>query len=263
MDKGSGRALNEAGPEIIASATGGEHHHGRLVEGAHLVGNGEAVDIREHDVEQDDIGLQVHRRPKTSGTVGCLAHDENLLRLEQESGGMAELDMVVDDQDGHRHALMVPRCRGDHHQGKSLNEIEPGWVDRRANCLHPHEPAPGAAGAGQMGTGGWVPKTGMPLMRPTGPSVRVRSSRGTGPRRRPERHYSHERHPTRIARLTAASALVLDLGALGVGPALADDASPDTIGRGSGIRSVEDGAGAEWYLSADDEATTNGAIQSI
>jgi len=82
---------------------------------------------------------------------------------------------------------------------------------------------------------------------------------------------------TRIARLTAASALALALGAGAAGPALAsyqswagsvppassvtfaaeDGASTDGVGRGSGINSVEDGA------TTDGDASTNGQIQSI
>ena len=76
---------------------------------------------------------------------------------------------------------------------------------------------------------------------------------------------------TRIARLTAASALVLAMGAGAAGPALAtgtwagsvpnsatvavdDGASPETIGRGGGIRSVEDGAGTDALILAGDFA---------
>jgi len=74
---------------------------------------------------------------------------------------------------------------------------------------------------------------------------------------------------TRIARLTAASALALALGASGAGPASAsysswagsvppdssvtfaadDDASPDGIGRGSGVNSA---------VPADDDASPDG-----
>jgi hypothetical protein len=43
---------------------------------------------------------------------------------------------------------------------------------------------------------------------------------------------------TRIARMTVASALAVGLGALGAGPALADEASPDGVGRVGGIKSV-------------------------
>ena len=89
---------------------------------------------------------------------------------------------------------------------------------------------------------------------------------------------------TRIARLTAASVLVLGLGALGAGPALAGDANPDGVGRGGGVSSViiladdaspdviiladdvssvEDGAGAEWYLSEGGDTTTNGRMEAI
>ena len=82
---------------------------------------------------------------------------------------------------------------------------------------------------------------------------------------------------TRIARLTAASALALTLGASGAGPASAsysswagsvppdssftfatdEDASPDGLGRPGGITSAEDGA------TTDGDASTNGQIGSI
>lgn len=92
---------------------------------------------------------------------------------------------------------------------------------------------------------------------------------------------------TRIARLTAASALTLTLAAAaGSAPALASyqswagsapidtlaagqDDSPDGIGRVGGIKSVEDGAGtasAEQTavtFSSDDDATPNGQMESI
>ena len=79
---------------------------------------------------------------------------------------------------------------------------------------------------------------------------------------------------TGIARLTTASALALALGASGAGPASAsysswagsvppdssvtfaadDDASPDGIGKPSGIKSAEDGASPDALILAGDFA---------
>ena len=66
-------------------------------------GDREAVEVREVDVEQHEIGVQLPRRRDPAGAVRRLADHVVALRLEQHAGGRAERRVVVDDEDGRHH----------------------------------------------------------------------------------------------------------------------------------------------------------------
>jgi hypothetical protein len=69
------------------------------VRGARQLGrDGEARAIRQHHVEQDDVGPQRRRVAQRRGGVAGLPHDRASGRLQQPPGEAAKAGVIVDDQ---------------------------------------------------------------------------------------------------------------------------------------------------------------------
>ena len=71
-------------------------------------GDVEAVDVRQLDVEQHEVGPQAARLGDAGGAVGGLADDVEALRLQQHARARTKGGVVVDDEDGqsHREAIV-------------------------------------------------------------------------------------------------------------------------------------------------------------
>ncbi len=63
----------------------------------------EAVEVREVDVEQDDLWLELLRQPDGAGAVLGLADDVESFGLQQASRACAERREVIDYEDGLAH----------------------------------------------------------------------------------------------------------------------------------------------------------------
>ena len=59
----------------------------------------EAVNVREPDVKQHDVRLQLRRSGQTRGPIGRFADDDPRLGLQQRASGGAKRVAVVDDED--------------------------------------------------------------------------------------------------------------------------------------------------------------------
>ena len=76
-------------------------------------GDYEAVDVRQHDVQQHDIGpLSVDRRQRR-GSVTDLTNDREPVGLQQATGEPTEPGVVIDDQHRPRHVQIISRRRAD------------------------------------------------------------------------------------------------------------------------------------------------------
>src|SRR4029453_15867958 len=77
----------------------------RVLELPQALGDLEAVEVRQLDVEQDEVRVKLpgngHRRLPVRG----LADDLVTLRLEQRPGARPKAGMVVDDQHCHMHSF--------------------------------------------------------------------------------------------------------------------------------------------------------------
>src|SRR5436305_11180804 len=89
--------------EVSAVTTGDQDHHGTWLIVAHTAGDLEAVDVRQLDVEQDQVGSERPALLDRRAPVLSLADDVEALRLEQQLGARAEGGVIVDDQDRRGH----------------------------------------------------------------------------------------------------------------------------------------------------------------
>ena len=77
---------------------GGEHDDGRIRCGAHLPADLVAVDPRQHEVQQDEVGLIGPDRPEGGFPV---AHDLRVETLlgQVEADQLSDIGIVIDDED--------------------------------------------------------------------------------------------------------------------------------------------------------------------
>ena len=109
-DEPTGGALGEPLPVVPGIATRRQHHGRWLRQRSEAVGNREAVEVRQHDVQEDHSRTKRHDGVECRQTVLGLADDGHAGRLQQAAGEVSEPGVVVDDQDGQRHArIMAPR----------------------------------------------------------------------------------------------------------------------------------------------------------
>ena len=71
-------------------------------------GDVEAVDVREVDVEEDELGLQLAGGLQGRRSTVCLADDVESLGLEEQSRARAKGCVVVDDEHRVRHDFILP-----------------------------------------------------------------------------------------------------------------------------------------------------------
>ena len=86
-------------PEVARLAARGQHDLRHRVEPGRPRRDFEAVDVRELDVEQHDLGREPPDRRQRRLAVRRFADDDEALRLEQRTCGGAEGGVVVDDED--------------------------------------------------------------------------------------------------------------------------------------------------------------------
>ena len=79
----------------------------RVRRGRDQVGDVEAVEVAEVDVEQDDRRRERGHRLQGRVAVVGLADDREAVGLEQRARGRAEVRVVVDDEHGPAHAVIV------------------------------------------------------------------------------------------------------------------------------------------------------------
>jgi hypothetical protein len=69
-----------------------------------------AVQVRELDVEQDDVGLQVGYGRDRRRAVGRLANNVETRRLQQRTRRRSEGGVIIDDEDRPAHAVTVAKA---------------------------------------------------------------------------------------------------------------------------------------------------------
>ena len=84
-----------------------QHDGRRLCRGREALGHGEAVETGKLDVEQDDVGSQPLGLRQRFGAARGLAHDHEPLRLEERACGHPEVVVIVDDEHGRPHGVIV------------------------------------------------------------------------------------------------------------------------------------------------------------
>jgi len=72
-----------------------------------LLRNRETVEAGQLDVEQDDVGLEYRDSLDGLASVDGLTYDLETLRLEQGAGRRSEALMVIDDEHGRAHDLIL------------------------------------------------------------------------------------------------------------------------------------------------------------
>src|SRR5215218_9212846 len=96
--------------DVRGVARGRDDHDRRAGPARELLRHREAVGVGQVDVEQDDVGGELAHRTDAVRAVPRLADDGVALRLEQPARTAPEAAVVVDDEDGERHA--GDRCAG-------------------------------------------------------------------------------------------------------------------------------------------------------
>jgi len=94
-----GAAARDEGAELARVAARGEHDLGVHVVAADLRSDVEPVEVREVDVEQDDVGVQVARGLQAVAPSIALADDVEAVVLEQQARCGSEARVIVDDED--------------------------------------------------------------------------------------------------------------------------------------------------------------------
>jgi len=74
-----------------------------------LFRDGETVQVGKLDIEQHDVRMQPRRLDDGRASVGRSAHDGEPFCVEQLAGRLSEVVVIVDDQDGRAHAVIVAR----------------------------------------------------------------------------------------------------------------------------------------------------------
>ena len=97
----------EARPIRLRLPAGDQHHGGRLGRCGQPLGHGEAVEVGKLDIEQHDVRAQPLGFDERRPSVGGFSQDGEPLRLEQRARRLPERFVVVDDQHGRTHALIV------------------------------------------------------------------------------------------------------------------------------------------------------------
>jgi hypothetical protein len=104
-DEAQSRAVAQPPSEVRPVAAGDEDDRRRLV--GKPIGDLEAAQIREDDVEQDEVGGEIAGESEARGSVACLSDDLEAVRLEHSPRCRAERFVVVHDQDGRAHVRIV------------------------------------------------------------------------------------------------------------------------------------------------------------
>ena len=104
----------ETGPVGRRITAGDQHDGGRIRGSGELLGHGEPIQIRQLDVEQDNLGPQDGDSTHRLRSIGRFTDDVEALGLEQRSGRGSEGRMVVDDE--HRWTHAADRATG-HRRG--------------------------------------------------------------------------------------------------------------------------------------------------
>jgi hypothetical protein len=96
--------------ELALFARGGEDHSRPTFLRGQPFRHFETVDVRELDVEEDYVRIELASRSEGRFAVGRLTDDLDALALEQRAGNPAEALVVIDDEDL-GHARMVADAR--------------------------------------------------------------------------------------------------------------------------------------------------------
>ena len=101
------------GPRRIQRVVGARRDDdgGAVAVGGEVQRDREAVHVGQAHVEQHDVGLQRQRRAEAGAAVGRLADDLIAVRLEHRADDRAEGGVVVDDQNGARHSVILDTRR--------------------------------------------------------------------------------------------------------------------------------------------------------
>ena len=86
-----------------------QHHQRRIAKSGEPIGDREAVQVGKLDIEQHNVGMQPRRLDDGRASVGHSPHNREPFCVEQLAGRLSEVVVVVDDQDGRPHAVMVAR----------------------------------------------------------------------------------------------------------------------------------------------------------
>ena len=109
------RADREAHDPVDLLAAGREHQHVGVGEGAEPAADLDAVEAREHHVEDDDVGVEAAGRPSRAVEPVAGALHEPALALEVAGDQLDDGRLVVDDEDPvgtQLHARSVPPASG-------------------------------------------------------------------------------------------------------------------------------------------------------
>ncbi len=98
-----------------------------------LLRNREAVEAGQLDVEQDDVGLENRDSLDGLASVDGLTYDLETLRLEQGAGRRSEALMVIDDEHGPTHNLIV-RQAITANTGAGTNTCRGTWAASSPSC---------------------------------------------------------------------------------------------------------------------------------
>ena len=114
LTKPSAGRFAESRPEVGAPAARDEDDLRRAA--GELLGYLEAAQIGQHDVEHDQLRLELARERESGGSIGGLAYDLEVLAFEQLARGGTEGRVVVDDQNGGAHVGIVTHWRSLRHR---------------------------------------------------------------------------------------------------------------------------------------------------
>jgi len=107
-----------------------QHHPRRVRHGRQPFRDNESVDVWEPDVEQDYIRLQTLNGGERRGAVRGFADNGKPLRLEQGGCRLAEAVVIVDDEHGLPHVLIVAKVAS----GRIV--ADPDSAPAEVSCKH-------------------------------------------------------------------------------------------------------------------------------
>jgi hypothetical protein len=113
-DESARRRRAEARAER-GGVTARDQHHGRRVERlGETRCHDESINVRELDVEQDNLRPELRDCPEHAFPIGTLADNVVPFGLEQRARRRPEHLVVVDDQHGRTHRSILAHARGRH-----------------------------------------------------------------------------------------------------------------------------------------------------